>query len=170
MGKTSEEQPYFRFNPNAYEHEGTFERSAEACESCFRPCAWKYVGNIHALREPVACARCIADGAMANLFGGDRFSLHDAESSGVDQGLERELLQRTPGFSCFNPFEWPVLDARPMAFVGYGEDERLIAIPSVRTAMEDAFAELGWDFGPSPYALIFKAIDSDQYQVVVDLD
>jgi len=54
------------------------------------------------------------------------------------------LLERTPGVACFNPFEWPVLDSMPMAFLGYGEDEGLLAIDAVRSAINETFAEVGW--------------------------
>lgn len=170
MGTADDDQPFFRFNPNAYEHAKVFEPSTEVCESCARPCVWKYLGGIYAEKEPTVCARCIADGSLANLLGDDRYTLQDVELAGAGQEFEREVLQRTPGVACFNPFEWPVLDAKPMAFIGYGEDERLIAIPAVRTAMESAFAQFGWDFGPSPYALIFREVDGDRYQIEIDLD
>jgi uncharacterized protein CbrC (UPF0167 family) len=89
---------------------------------------------------------------------------------GAEPALAKEVLQRTPGVACFNPFDWPVLDAKPLAFVGYGEDPDLFANPDVRAAIGEALEALGWDCGPSPYALIFREIDGKRYRVSVDLD
>ncbi len=168
----SEEQPYFRFNPGAYLPERAFERSNEACGVCARPCGWKYMLPIYMRGEaPAVCARCIADGRLAAFVGDAHFSLHDVSLEDADPALEDELLRRTPGVSCFNPFEWPVLDGKPLAFVGYGKDKALIALPEVQAAMEEALGGVGSTFdGPSPYALIFREIDGARYRVVVDLD
>jgi uncharacterized protein CbrC (UPF0167 family) len=131
---------------------------------------WEYVGVIYAVTTPTVCARCIADGRLGALLDDEKFALHDIQIVNADPALAQEVLQRTPGVACFNPFDWPVLDANPLAFMGYGEDEALIAVPAVRAAMESAFRKFGWEFGPSPYALIFKELDGDRYKVVIDLD
>lgn len=164
------DQPNFRFNPGAYDEGRSFKPSNERCEACSRPCIWEYTGSIYALSKPTICARCIADGHLSSFLGDDEFSLHDVDISGAEPSLRQEVLQRTPGVACFNPFQWPVLDAKPLAFMGYGEDEGLIAVPDVRVALEESFAEFGWDFGPTPYALIFKEPDGTRYRVVIDLD
>ena len=168
----SADQPHFRFNPGAYGPRRSFERSSEACEVCSRPCVWKYTGNIYAKVEPaVVCARCVADGELRKFLGDKHFSLHDIEMSGAEPGLKEEVLQRTPGVACYNPFEWPVLDAKPLAFVGYGDDQDLLDIAAVRSAIEAAFGDIGQKFdGPTPYALIFKEIDGERYCAVVDFD
>jgi uncharacterized protein len=167
----SGDQPHFRFYPGAYEKGGPFEASADVCDVCARPCSWKYTGNIYAKERPVVCARCIANGELGRFLGGKRFSLHDIELNGAEPSLEDEVLRRTPGVACFNPFEWPVLDGKPLAFAGYGGDERLLAIPAVRSAVETAFDEIGQTFdGPTSYALIFKEIDGERYRAVIDLD
>jgi uncharacterized protein CbrC (UPF0167 family) len=166
----SDDQPYFRFNPVAYRHE--FEGSEDRCDVCLRPSVWKYKGVIYTAAEsPMVCARCIADGGLAAFFGDESFQLHDGELDHADPALEDEVLRRTPGVACFNGFAWPVLDGRPLAFVGYGEDEALIALPEVQAAIGDAFEPLGWTFdGPSPYALVFRELDGPRYRAVVDLD
>ena len=166
----SGDQPYFRFNPGAYEDGRSFERSSDVCEVCSRPCVWKYTGNIYAKEEPsVVCARCIANGELGKFLGD--FGLHDVDLSGAEPSLKMEVRQRTPGVACYNPFEWPVLDAKPLAFAGYGEDENLLDIAAVRSAIEAAFGEIGQKFnGPTPYALVFKEIDGERYRAVVDFD
>ncbi|WP_119302731.1 CbrC family protein [Dongia deserti] len=164
-------QPYFRFNPGAYEDGRSFERSSDVCEVCSRPCVWKYTGGVYAMESPVVCARCIANGELGKFLGDEHFSLHDIEISGAEPRLEKEVLQRTPGVACYNPFEWPVLDAKPLAFVGYGEDQGLLDIEAVRSAIDAAFEEIGRRFdGPAPYALVFKEIEGERYRVVIDLN
>lgn len=161
-----DDQPHFRFNPRAYDEGRCFERSRDTCEVCSRPCVWKYTGSIYGADVSTLCARCIADGALE-----EEFDLHDMVLEGAEPSLEDEVRQRTPGFDTFNAFEWPVLDAKPMAFVGYGEDESLLAIPAVRSAIAAAFGEIGKTFdGPTSYALIFKEIDGERYRAVIDLD
>ena len=167
----STDQPYFRFNPGAYEDGHSFERSSDVCEVCSRPCVWKYTGGIYATEHPVVCARCIANGKLGERLGEDDFSLQDIEMSGAEPSLEKEVLQRTPGVASYNPFEWPVLDGKPLAFVGYGEDQDLLDIAAARSAIEAAFAEIGQKFdGPTSYALVFKEIDGERYRAVVDFD
>lgn len=166
----TENKPHFRFNPVAYEH--AFEASEESCGVCSRACGWKYSGVVYMAGDPpTVCARCIADGRLAAFLGDRHFQLHDVSLDDADPELEDEVLRRTPGVSSFNPFAWPVLDGEPLAFVGYGEDEALIALPEVRAAIGEAFQELGRTFdGPSPYALVFKALDGPLYRAVIDLD
>jgi hypothetical protein len=113
----------------------------------------------------------MANGKLAKFLDDEGFTLHDIEMSGAEPSLEKELLQRTPGVACYNPFEWPVLDAKPLAFVGYGDDQNLLDIVAVRSAIEAAFEEIGRRFnGPTPYALVFKEVDGQRYRAVVDLD
>ena len=166
----SDDRPHFRFNPVAYRH--AFEESAQQCEACLRPCGWKYRGAIYIAGDgPAVCARCIADGRLAQLLGDQPFQLNEDVEDGADPALEEEVLRRTPGVDGFNPFRWPVLDGKPLAFVGHGEDEALIALPEVQAAIAEAFEALGWTFdGPSPYALVFREIDGPRYRAVVDLD
>jgi uncharacterized protein CbrC (UPF0167 family) len=101
------------------------------------------------------------------------FSFHDITLDDVDPVLENELLRRTPGVSCFNPFVWPVLDGKPLAFLHYGDDSavNVFSLPRVKSAIAEAFAEFGFDASePGPYALLFKEIDGDRYRVTIDLD
>lgn len=165
------DQPVFRFNPVAYEDGHAFVRSDDDCDVCSCPCVWKYTGSIYALESPTVCARCIANGKLGDFFKDGHFSLHDIEINGSDSNLEEEVIQRTPGVACFNPYQWPVIESKPLAFVGYGENKDLIALSEVKHAIDEAFSEIGWKFeGPTPYALIFKEIDGDLYRAVIDLD
>jgi len=169
----SDDQPYFRFNPQAYEEGRSFKRSNETCGVCARPCIWQYSGNIYAKERPTVCARCIANATLSQFLGNDYFSLHDINLGEADPILERELLERTPGVACFNPFDWPVLDRKPLAFLGYGDNKSVLANGEAQTAIKLAFDEMGWEFEPAtptPYALVFKEIDGDRYRVAIDLD
>lgn len=165
-------QPYFRFFPAAYDTEGTFERSDRPCDACGRASEWLYVNTIYARRNDASlCARCIAAGRSASVLGDD-YAFHDAELAGADAALEAEVLQRTPGFSTFNAFEWPVDDAGPLAFLGYGSDPRLWADERLREKMKAFWrAETGDDLdGPTEYVLVFKSLDGDGCSFWRDLD
>lgn len=167
------DQPNFRFNPGAYGEGRSFERSSEACDVCHQPSVWKYVGSIYATANPTVCARCIANGEVAKFLNEEHFSFHDIELDGADLSSETELLQRTPGVSCFNPFEWPVLSSIPLAFIGYGEDEPILKDGGAQEAIEAAFAAIDWEFKrgePTPYAMVFREIDGGRYRAVIDLD
>jgi uncharacterized protein CbrC (UPF0167 family) len=163
------DKPHFRFNPGAYERDA-FESSQDACGACGRPCVWKFKGIVYtAGPKPVVCARCVADGSVAKVA--DDYGLHDADfDEDVDPVLAEEVEKRTPGFSTFNAFVWPVRDKAPLAFVGYGDDEALKAKPAVIAAMETLAEELGDEDIAGGYALIFKHLDREDYVAVLDLD
>lgn len=169
----SEDQPYFRFYPGAYEEGGPFEASTDACEVCSRPCVWKYTGGVYVAgpKASIVCARCIASGALTSFFGDRDFQLQSADLFGADPDLTDEVQHRTPGVPSYQDFEWPVLDGKPMTFAGYGEDKSLFATPAVRSAIKTAFEEIGQTRdGPTSYALIFKELDGERYRAVVDFD
>lgn len=168
----NERQPFFRFNPGAYRESRAFEQSDDICDVCSQTCDWKYVGNIYmGSDEPTVCACCIANGRLG-LFLKEEFSFHDIQLDNAEPDLEQELQQRTPGVACFNPFDWPVMNGVPMAFLGYGEDKDLLAIDAVRSAINETYVEFGWpeSSDPSPYLLIFKEVDGECYRVELDLD
>ena len=166
-------QPYFRFNPNAYEEGRCFEKATDTCDICQRPCGWKYTGSIYAAQTPVVCAGCISNGNLARFIGDEHFSLHDIELSPVEPGAKDELFQRTPRVAYFNPFNWPVVDAKPLQFVGYGEDALVLTNTDAQMAIKEAFGKLEWEFEfgtPTSYALVFKEIEGSRYVAVIDLD
>jgi hypothetical protein len=175
-----EEQPFFRFNPNAYMPGRAFERSDDACASCGLPCVWKYVGNIYG-RQATVCAGCIATGSAERVLTPKNiphdidfhFALHDIdfEDEALPSPLVDEVLRQTPGIACFNPYCWPCAGGMPMAFIGYGEDVALRNDPAALEATRQAFVELNWDSeGPSAYALIFRELNGERVRAVIDLD
>ena len=113
----SDNQPFFRFHPRAYELDGVFEQSSAACDICDRTSEWSYKGNIYSEFRPTICARCIAENRVREVAGED-FSFHDTDLEGARPELAQEVLQRIPGVSCFNPYRWPVVDGEPLAFIG----------------------------------------------------
>jgi uncharacterized protein len=167
-----DDAPHFRFYPNAYAAGGYLGRSDKACDLCHRPCGWRFKGCIYAIEKlETICARCIVSGALANHCGDEHFSLHDGEMEDADPTLAQEVLQRTPGIASFNPFTWPTLDRKPLAFVGHGDAPETVAIPEARAAIAAAFAEIDWEPAEeSPYALVFREIDGPRYRAVIDLD
>ncbi len=163
------DKPHFRFNPGAYER-GTFEASDAECAACGRPCVWRYVGIVYTEgAQPIVCARCIADGGLSRVAGD--YCLHDMEfEDDVDADLADEVDKRTPGFSTFNAFSWPVRHGEPLAFVGHGDDLALKGKPGVVAALEDLADEMDDDDIAEGYALIFKELEADEYVAVLDLD
>lgn len=161
------EQPFFRFYPKAYA-DGVFEPSSEMCDVCDRKAVWLYTGNIYTENEPPnVCARCIADGSLGRKLKPDAFVLQDVVLEGADPALADEILQATPGVACINPFDWPVIEGKPLAFVGQGDDAALKNDPAIRAAICEAFD--GEDAHGS-HALVFKQIDGDAIVAVPDLD
>lgn len=168
----SDDKPFFRFHPGAYER-GAFVQSSEPCGVCGRPSVWLYAGIVYSsVGKPSVCARCIADGSLSAHLDGD-YSLHDADlEDEVDADLESEVMQRTPGFATFNGFEWPVLDGKPLVFVGHGDEdatwENEEAAEAIRRLFEEEHDEI-LD-GPTPYAIAFREIDGPRYVAIVDFD
>jgi uncharacterized protein CbrC (UPF0167 family) len=118
--------------------------------------------------DPVVCARCIANGGLEAFMKGAPFSFHDATLEGADRELEDEVMLATPGFPTFNPFRWPVLDGKPLAFIGHGDEKAVWAIPEARAAITAAFGEPV--DGPTSYALVFKEVDGERYVAEIDYD
>jgi uncharacterized protein CbrC (UPF0167 family) len=164
------DQPFFRFYPYAYDDPAVFEHSGDRCDVCRRPCVWRYNGSLYATTEPSVCARCITDGRLGAFLREPHHSLQDVEICGADPAMAEEVLQRTPGVASYNPFEWPVFDGKPLAFIGYGDNEAVIAAPGVKAMIEQAFADLGWTSIASRYALVFREVDGQRYRVVPDFD
>jgi uncharacterized protein CbrC (UPF0167 family) len=165
------DQPLFRFNPNAYADGISFKRSQDVCELCRRPSVWEYTGNIYTTSpRSTVCARCIAEDRLLGFLQDDLATLHDVDISGAEISLAKEVITRTPGVPCLNPFEWPVINGIPLAFMGYGDNAALINLPGVEEAIREGFAEYRQDSSLVSYVLIFKQLDGDRYRVVVDLD
>ena len=166
----NDERPSFRFYPGAYEEGGPLKASNRTCDCCGKPCVWEYIGNIYGQGEAVVCAGCIAAGNLGTVFP-KGYSLHDIElEQTVPDALSDELLGRTPGVACYNPFNWPVSGGAPMVFVGYGE--ALAKDPEAIAATQAAFNALGWDdaAAPSSYALLFRPLHGGAMRAVIDLD
>jgi|CXWL01.1.fsa_nt_gi uncharacterized protein CbrC (UPF0167 family) len=165
-------RPHFRFYPSAYEPGQAFDPSKEPCSVCGLASDWRYNGVIYTRQPPKGvCAVCIASRRLGTHLG-VRFSLHDITLDGAATDLEAELLERTPGVACFNPFAWPVRDGAPLAFIGYGDNDKLQNDAEVQAAVAAAGRDCGIDdvAMPTPYALIFKELDGPHVEAVLDYD
>lgn len=163
-------KPKFRFFPRAYEIDGVFERSRQPCSICETPAEWLYVGSVYSVKndglEP--CALCVSAGRIGEALGGASYSLRDADlSDDVNSELETEIMERTPGFATFNPFDWPAIDGLPLAFLGYGDEACFKGNKGVDAAIRQAGDNSGF---PSYYALIFGTLDGATYKAEIDLD
>jgi uncharacterized protein CbrC (UPF0167 family) len=165
------DQPVFRFYPNAYEDGGPFKPSAETCDICEREAVWLYTGEIYCEGEPPSvCARCMASGAVRQRLPPASYTLQDITLEDADEDLTNEVLLATPGVASINPFNWPVIDGEPLAFVGAGDDASLKRNAAAQRAIAEAFAELGEESGHPSHALVFKRLNTDEYVAVIDLD
>jgi uncharacterized protein len=169
-------KPHFRFFPGAYEFcaggQDVFRAEAGACDACGMRDIFAYQGVIYTARQdqPTVCAQCIADGRLAKYLNEVDFGLHDAEVAELDwrDPLVIEVQQRTPGFATFNAFEWPVHDGLPMAFMGYGDEERWRYVSDALAAMHEA--NEGQDCFPTPNMLLFRQVDGPTWRAVFDPD
>jgi uncharacterized protein len=165
------DQPRFRFYPNAYAEDGPFKRSVQRCDVCERKAVWLYAGEIYAEDEPPSvCARCLASGALAERLGPDSFALQDIVLEGADEELAAEILYATPSVASINPFEWPVLEGEPLAYIGIGDEAALKSNANAQRAIARAFADIGEESGHASHALVFKRLDEEEYIAVIDMD
>jgi uncharacterized protein len=165
------DQPVFRFYPNAYEEGGPFKRSDEMCDICERQAVWLYTGEIYLDAEPPkVCARCMASGALRQRLPADSYTLQDIALEDADEEFASEVLLATPGVASINPFDWPVIDGQPLAFISPGDDASLKRNSAAQRAIAEAFAELGEEDGHPSHALVFKRLDAEEYVAVIDLD
>jgi len=167
------DKPYFRFYPGAYEDKGRFIQSHSECDCCGKPCVLQYDGNIYTALDPKpeVCARCISDGSFEYFMTGRSYSFHDIEfSDNLDRNHFDEVMLRTPGIACYNPFKWPVLNSRPMVFIGYGDNEEVWGIPCAQAAMKSKWLEaMGEELdGKSDCFLVFKDLDKPIYRASID--
>jgi uncharacterized protein CbrC (UPF0167 family) len=164
-------KPFFRFHPECYEN-GTFKQMTNKCITCGQASGWLYDGSIYSIcNDKPVCATCIAEGRLKSRFGND-YQLHDIDFSSDPEHSGTEILQRTPGFSVFNPIVWPVHNTVPMAYIGVGEEPRFWDDPACREYMKKFWdEEIGGDLdGPTPYLLVFKSLDDSTFGFAIDLD
>lgn len=165
------DQPHFRFYPNAYADGDAFQRSDQVCDICEREAVWLYTGEIYIEGEPPSvCARCMASGALRERLPADSYVLQDIVLEGADEHLADEILLATPSVASINPFEWPVIDGEPLAYVGVGDAASLKGNTRVQRAIAEAFADLGEGGGHASHALVFKRLDEDEHVAVIDMD
>lgn len=165
-------QPFFRFNPNAYDDNGPFKASDAPCDVCTRESVW--ISQV-VVPDISVCARCIANNDLGRFINKRHFILVGdiTLSAALDEEIKSELFLNTPCVSSYNPFEWQVLEGIPMAFVGYGEDKGLWKIPNAVRAMQAAWEEFYPDTvldGPTSYLMVFKEVEGEKYTAIIDLD
>ena len=97
--------------------------------------------------------------------------LHDITFTDCDPALEREVLTRTPGVASFNPFEWPVMARKPLAFIGEGESPDFRGNKAILAAIDRAWKAMdGEGKAPLHYTLIFRQLDGEAIKAVFDFD
>ncbi len=132
---------------------------------------WRYIGEIYMEDEPpIVCARCMASGALRARLPAESYVLQDIVLEGANEELANEVLLATPSVASINPFAWPVIDGEPLAYVGIGDDVSLKNDAAAQRAIARAFADLGEAAGHSSRALVFKALEAEDYVAVIDMD
>lgn len=162
----------FRFNRLAYEGEN-FVGFAGSCDFCERPNPLIYQGGIYVPQpEPSVCDVCIAAGRLGERYSRNYPLFGDFQMDEADPELKDEVFVRTPGFATFNPFNWPVIDRKPLAFFGYGDRNEIWGDADARAAMEKAWLEATGEAltGPSAYLLAFREVDGARWAAEVDFD
>ena len=165
-----QQRTQFRFHPNAFTNENVFEPLEVKCEVCGKCSKWRYKGPVYGKKISNVCPECIGNGKFCTVADA---VLHDIDLEKVDPEVAEEILTRTPGVACFNPYQWPVIDGLPLAFIGYGDEPTFVSCIEAQKAIKAAFSFYGWNFEEgtaTPYALIFKQLDGPRYQAVIDLD
>jgi len=108
--------PLFRFHPDPWQS-GSVERSDATCAGCGRARGCIYTGPCYGEvdLDRQLCPWCIHDGTAHAKFG---TTFHDMTMPGdADPAALDEIELRTPGFTTFNPFDWPVCCGVPMAYL-----------------------------------------------------
>ena len=170
-GEMPDDKPFFRFHPGAYER-GSFIASERTCQVCRRASVWRYNASVHVAGDPpIVCARCVADGRLSAFCSG-RHVMHDADfTEDIADVLAEEVMQRTPGFSTFNAFEWPASRGKPMAYIGHGDEAATWENPAAARAIRKLYADEGDPLeGTTPYALVFREIDGTRHVAIMDHD
>lgn len=101
----SETLPHFRYHPDPVKT-GAVEKSANVCICCDRARGYIYVGLVYSAwgdYDRQICPWCIADGSAAEKLEAD-FSGFD--SSEIPIETLREIIKRTPGYSCWQNEIW----------------------------------------------------------------
>jgi uncharacterized protein CbrC (UPF0167 family) len=98
--------------------------------------------------------------------------MHDADfTEDIADVLAEEVMQRTPGFSTFNAFEWPASRGKPMAYIGHGDEAATWENPAAARAIRKLYADEGDPLeGTTPYALVFREIDGTRHVAIMDHD
>lgn len=166
------DKPNFRFFPKAYETEGVFRESNDICDSCGKPSVWMYSGPLYSQGNPNVCARCIADGSLDKILGVGKYSFQDCYFPNVPTELSSEIMQRTPRVTSYNPINWPILESKPLAFFGYGDNDETWKFPDAVDAMKMTWRQaIGKELNSkSSYLLVFKELDGPRFIAVMDLD
>ncbi|MFT3727180.1 MAG: CbrC family protein [Terricaulis sp.] len=164
------DKPHFRFYPDAYAEGGPFEASDATCDVCQRAAAWLFIGVIYKEDDDDlnVCARCIADGSLRQRV--PNYTLHDMEfSEAPEAAVAEEIEQRTPGFSTWNAFVWPVRNGTPLVFLGYGADT---ALQTVEAEQAIRYAADEWEIDEldPQHALLFRTLDGEETIAVLDFD
>ena len=109
--------PAFRYHPDPLSS-GSVVESKTVCKCCHQSRGYIYAGPVYAEEDlsDALCPWCIADGsAHANLD--VTFVDSEAFTDPIDENIEADVVERTPGFNAWQGEHWPVCCADATAFI-----------------------------------------------------
>ncbi|HUQ83095.1 MAG TPA: CbrC family protein [Gemmatimonadaceae bacterium] len=110
--------PAFRYHPFPVDT-GSVTASEATCAVCEEERGFIYAGPVYAEGDfdDTICPWCIADGSAHRSLGA---TFVDSEAFAVDtpDTVIAEISERTPGYSAWQPEEWPSCCGDAAAFIG----------------------------------------------------
>jgi uncharacterized protein CbrC (UPF0167 family) len=137
------ELPAFRYYPDPVAGE-SIEPSAELCWACEEPRGHLVTCVAYGAEVPDEarfCPWCVADGSAHRRFG----AFFNEVGGDVPAGAREEVERRTPGFSTWQDWGWPLHCGDVMAYLGQPEAGGLRRYPDAWAALRE---EIGrWEWG-----------------------
>src|SRR4051812_33067835 len=99
--------PEFRYHPDPVDT-GSVAPSDAECARCGEQRGFIYTGPVYAEEDlgDALCPWCIADGSAHESLGAT-FVDSEAFTADTSDAVIAEICERTPGFSAWQPEEWP---------------------------------------------------------------
>jgi uncharacterized protein CbrC (UPF0167 family) len=155
--------PFFRYHPDPVET-GSIVESEARCQCCGKARGYVYTAAPHSeqdVPEDSLCPWCIADGSAHKEFGAEFVDV-EGISADLPEGVVRELLERTPGYSSWQAEEWRDCCGDAAAFLGpYGYKEILEAQRKGENLKEPLLEHIKVRLGyaDAQAALLLKSLD-----------
>lgn len=167
--------PHFKYNPNAYELEGTlYKGDGQVCQCCGKPAQYFTPWMYYAEDKDCICVNCIADGTAAHKFDGDFI---DWAEHVDDPTKKDELMHRTPGYDSWQGEHWLACCDDYCAFIGQVGCEELDKLKISDSVIEECADAVGFSIDRkdiqkkgSLVGYLFQCLHCGHYRLWVDCD